>query len=152
MCSDTPNCGSAGTAGSGSTQLREQLIVAEYNQCRDVLVKNIELMDKSEAFFFGSAGLSVAYFLANCNANKHNTTVDPTKILVGFFPLFILLFGLLRFFALDNTISIYNNYLETIEIKHQKELKLTRFFRKKIKRFYIITDSLHIFWRLLVIV
>ena len=138
MCSDTSNGGSAGTAGTGPTELQEQLIVAEYNQCRSALLKNIELMDRSEVFYLTAAGAAAAYYLAKFRITPgHSATFIETN--VAFFPLYILVFGLLRFFALDNVVRIYNNYLKNIEEKHKNYLDFTGFFREKIKKFYFIT-------------
>lgn len=113
-----------------SKELREQLIVAEYNQCRSALLKNIELMDRSEVFYLTAAAAATAYFLTN-DKIASGKTIPIIELLVGLFPLYILLFGLFRFLALDRTVKIYNDYLQKIEDKHKNSIGLTTFFRKK---------------------
>ncbi len=131
MSSETSNA----SQNEPSKELQEQLIVAEYNQCRNALIKNIELMDRSETFFLSAAAAVFAY---SSSVHKNLTFGVTFKVL----PLLILLAGLLRFFVLDKAVGYYNDYLAVIENKYKMKinnkckniLDLTNFFRRKNKK------------------
>jgi hypothetical protein len=109
--------------------LSNQLIVAEYEQCRAALLKNVELMDRSENFYLGgAAAAAVLVFNSTTNAN-YPCLQHPADILLVCAPLIILIIGLLRFVVLDRTVKIYNNYIEQIEDKNHKIIKFTKTFR-----------------------
>lgn len=113
---------SSASQNEPSKELREQLIVSEYNQCRNALVKNIELMDRSETFFLSAAAAAFAYFFPN---HENQTFAVIFKVL----PLLILLAGLQRFFVLDKAVGYYNDYLVSIEDRYKNLINLTNYFR-----------------------
>lgn len=109
--------------------LSNQLIVAEYEQCRAALLKNIELMDKSEVFYLSGSVIVAAYSAASNSHINYMTRQYSQEFMVLMLPIFILILGIIRFFVLDKTVYIYNQYLEAIESKN-KYLNLTAFFRR----------------------
>lgn len=133
----------------GSTE--SGLVVAEYNACRQMIVKNIEIMEKLETFSVGASAAAAAFSIALIKADISdvsrsclgtyatnaifNTTPIHAPSLSAFvlgsaiLPIIIVLFGFTRFWALDKTIGTYNRYIIGIERRHP-DINLTSHYRR----------------------
>lgn len=101
--------------------IKEQLLIEEYKSCRDLIAKNIDIMEKTEVYAVG-AGAAVFAFSAS----------SPVWVVAfgsALIPLVIAGLGYLRFVGLDDTINKINDYLVTLEKKY-KTINWTTFYRK----------------------
>lgn len=89
--------------------LSNQLIVTEYEQCRAALLKNIELMDKSEVFYLSGSVIVAAYSAASNSHINYMTRQYSQEFMVLMLPIFILILGIIRFlYWIKLCISITN--------------------------------------------
>lgn len=101
--------------------LAEKLAVEEYKSCRDLIAKNIEIIEKNEVYAVGSSA-AVAVF----SISQHDRLVC---LAASYLPLAISILGFLRFFGVDQTIRKINNYLVTVERRHEALMGWTQFYR-----------------------
>ena len=105
--------------------LNEKLLIEEYKSCRDLIGKNIDIIEKTEIYAVGaSAGLFVFSL---------SSTVKTVAVASAWLPLLIAALGIVRFWGLDDTIDKINNYLVTLEKKYSS-INWTTFYRAHNKK------------------
>lgn len=98
-----------------------QLLIEEYKSCRDLLAKNIEIMEKSEIYAIGAVAASAVY----CLSSKNPTVV----VLSSWLPFSISFLGLIRFLGLNSIIGTLNDYFEFIEARRENKIVWTTYYR-----------------------
>lgn len=88
------------------------LEVEEYKACRDLISKNIDIIEKSEIYAVGAAAASAAFALSN--------PIPLVRETAAYLPAFIAIFGFVRYLGIDKTMHIIHDYIETIEVKYPK--------------------------------
>lgn len=89
----------------------DKLAVEEYKACRDLIVKNIEIMEKNEVYALGAAA---ALFVFSISASDRKVALAS-----AFTPVLVSALGALRFYGLDKTIDLTNAYLIDLEGRHR---------------------------------
>ena len=133
------------------------ILKEEYVACRDLILKNIELLEKTEIVIIIAAATSAAFsitFYTNGVQSKifrmHQSLYSVTY-LMAFLPIVITYFGVLRFMITDRAIGIYNDYIEQIEAVYSfnvgniRLINLTNFFRERNRRLPIRLFH-HLLW------
>jgi hypothetical protein len=122
--------------------VNDQLLVEEYKSCRDLIIKNIDIIEKTEVY---AVGASAAIFVFSLSA-----TARTVGVLSAWLPLVIAILGFMRFLGLDDTIDKINNHLVNLEKKH-KSINWTTFYREHNKKKFLKKTRYSI-WFLLMIV
>lgn len=137
-----------------SVELNKDLIIAEYSACRDILSKNIDIMEKFEIYSVGAIAASMVFLLNLCFEDINfieQLKNHPDIRRIFLIPFVISLFGLMKFYSLDSVIGVYNDYLEKLECTYGV-LGLTTHFRKWNKSSPISLRVIHyFFWGLLMV-
>jgi hypothetical protein len=98
-----------------------KLLIEEYKSCRDLIAKNIDIIEKTEFYAVGSSA-AVAVF-----------SISQTERLIcltaSYLPLAIAILGLLRFLGIDSTIRKINNYLIDVEKRYKSQIGWTHSYR-----------------------
>lgn len=98
----------------------DQLLIEEYKSCRELILKNIEIMEKNEIYAIGACA---ALFVFSLQTPDHLVSV-----VTGWLPLIIVILGWLRFFSLDYVIKRINGYLVEVE-RDNPPLRWTTYYR-----------------------
>ncbi len=106
-----------------SDDLAEKLGVEEYKSCRDLISKNIDIVEKTEVYAIGAAAASAAFCLTHL---KDTVVRDASAIL----PLAVSVVGLLRYVGVDRTISKINRYLRLVELRHKRHIGWSRYYKR----------------------
>ena len=124
-----------------SDGLASRLAIEEYKSCRDLIAKNIDIIEKNEVYGVGAAGAVAVFSLS---------ATDRTVCLVGsYLPLAISVVGLVRYFGIDRTIHKINNYLEGVEARYEGVLGWTRSYRSANKVRWL-KGSRYLIWTILI--
>jgi hypothetical protein len=91
-------------------ELDEQLLVEEYKSCRELILKNIDIMEKNAVYVTGACAL---IFVFSLQANGHIVSV-----IAALLPPVIACLGWWRFRGLNDVIDKINGYLAKLEKSH----------------------------------
>jgi hypothetical protein len=103
----------------------DQLLVEEYKSCRDLIAKNIDIMEKTEVYAVGASAAIIVFSLS--------ATVRAVGVVSAWLPLVIAILGFVRFLGLDDTIDKINNHLIELERKYAS-INWTTFYREHNKK------------------
>jgi hypothetical protein len=87
--------------------IAERLLIEEYKSCRELIAKNIDIMEKTEIY---AVGASAAIMLFSLSA-----TVRTVGIVSAWLPAVIAFLGFARFIGIDDVIDKINDYIQTLE-------------------------------------
>ena len=122
--------------------LKENLLIEEYKSCRELIAKNIDIMEKTEVY---AVAASAALFVFSLSA-----TVKTVAIASAWLPLIIAILGFMRFYGLDDTIDKINSYFIELEKKFGS-IRWTTFYREKNKK-KVLKKTRYSIWIVLLIV
>lgn len=122
--------------------IQNELLVEEYRSCRDLIAKNIDIIEKTEVY---AVGASAAIFVFSLSS-----TTKTIAVASAWLPLVIALLGFLRFRGIDDTIDKINNYLMKIE-KKVETINWTTFYRENNKK-KELKKTRYAFWIVLMLV
>jgi hypothetical protein len=116
--------------------IEEQLLVEEYKSCRELILKNIDIIEKTAIYAIGACAAIGVYSLQASD----RVVADITILLAPI----VAILGWLHFAAMDEIISKINGHLMETEEKHPA-LNWTHYYRannrpKKLK------NLRHAFW------
>jgi len=117
------------------------LVIEEYKSCRELLSKNIDIIEKTEVYAVGAAAAASAFCLSS--------TVDAVARFSCWLPLAISVLGLVRFVGIDATIGKINNYLVSIETKYPV-ISWTQSYRQQ-NTIKVLKGSRYIIWVVLIL-
>ena len=120
----------------------DKLLVEEYKSCRELIAKNIDIIEKTEVY---AVGASAAIFVFSLSA-----TVRAVAIAAAWLPLVIAILGVVRFYGLDDTIDKINNHLVVLEKKYHA-INWTTFYREHNKK-KVLKKTRYGIWIMLIIV
>ena len=80
-----------------SVEINDQLLIEEYKSCRDLILKNIDIMEKNEIY---ATGACAAIFVFSLQTSDHLVSKITARV-----PLLIAALGWLRFYGLDDVID-----------------------------------------------
>lgn len=118
------------------------LIIEEYKSCRELIGRNIEIIEKNEVFVVGACG---AVFIYSLSASSHQVAT-----LTSWLPVIISILGYIRYYGLDKTISFINDYLMALE-RGYPSLGWTGFYRFK-NQDRILKRTRQLFWIVLFVI
>jgi hypothetical protein len=98
----------------------DALQIEEYEFCRQLIIENISVIEKTEIYAVGAVAATIAF-----SASQSNPLL---AFLSSLLPLIISIIGFTRFFGMDKTIGRINSYLITLEEK-QPNIKWTEYYR-----------------------
>lgn len=119
-----------------------KLLVEEYKSCRELIAKNIDIIERTEVY---AVGACAAIFVFSLSA-----TVKGVAIASAWLPVVIAVLGLVRFWGLDDTIDKINSYFITIENRFET-IKWTTYYREKNKK-KLLKKTRYGFWFVLIVV
>jgi hypothetical protein len=119
--------------------VEDRLLIEEYKSCRDLIGKNIDIIEKTEVYAAGAAG-AVALF----SLSATQWIVAATS---SWLPFVISILGVLRFMGIDGTIDKINNYLVSVEKRYPK-LNWTSSYREQ-NQYKVLKKSRYGFWVIL---
>jgi hypothetical protein len=119
-----------------SDPIEERLLIEEYKSCRDLIARNIDIIERTEVYAVGAAAASATFSLAATDSLLSDATC--------WIPLAISLLGLIRYIGIDSTIHKINNYLEEVERKYPL-LGWTRSYRKQ-NKWKILKATRYVIW------
>lgn len=122
-----------------SETLEDKLLVEEYKACRDLIAKNIDIIETAEVYAVGAAGASAAFAIASASS--------LVAWCCSFLPAIITLLGWRRWQGIDVTIGKLNDYLITVE-KRFRSLGWTSYYRDNNEK-RELKHSRESFWRIL---
>jgi hypothetical protein len=96
------------------------LLIEEYKSCRELILKNIDIMERNELY---AAGASATLFVYSLQSLDHLVSV-----ITAWLPVIVAVLGFLRFFGLDDVIDKINGHLVEVETAHPP-LNWTTYFR-----------------------
>lgn len=96
------------------------LLVEEYKSCRELILKNIDIMEKTEVY---ATGACAAIFVFSLQSSDHIVSV-----ITAWLPVFITMLGFLRFYGLDDVIDKINGHLVELETRNPP-LNWTKYYR-----------------------
>src|SRR6266481_5258942 len=99
----------------------DQLLVEEYKSCRDLIAKNIDIIEKTEVYAVGASAAIIVFSLS--------ATIRTVGVVSAWLPLVIAVLGFVRFLGLDDTIDKINNHLINLEGKYDS-INWTTFYRQ----------------------
>lgn len=124
---------------------KEALIIEEYKSCRGLIIKNIEIMEKFEIYSVFAIAISLAFSISI--SHKKYKFYDISTII----PIFISVFGFIKYISLDKAIGIYNKYLINTE-QQVVTIDLSSFFKNQNNKNFINLRFVHcVFWILLIV-
>lgn len=89
------------------TETEKDLVIEEYKSCRELIGRNIEIIERNEIYVVGACAVIVVF------------TIDKGSNLLtlgaAWLPLVLARVGRTRYEALDSTIGIINNYIKIQE-------------------------------------
>ncbi|WP_375411070.1 hypothetical protein [uncultured Bradyrhizobium sp.] len=100
--------------------VEDRLLIEEYKSCRDLISKNIDIIEKTEVYAVGAAGATAVF--------SFSATQQIVATVSAWLPFVIALLGFVRFLGIDSTINKINTYLVALETKYPK-LNWTTFYR-----------------------
>lgn len=106
-----------------STQ--EKLLIEEYKSCRELIAKNIDIIERTEVYAVAAAA---ALFVFSLSAT--NKTI---AVVSAWMPLVVAILGLMRFRGIDDTIDKINSYFIKLEGRYAT-IGWTTFYREKNKK------------------
>jgi hypothetical protein len=112
------------------------LLIEEYKSCRELILKNIDIMEKNEVFVTGACA---AIFVFSLQSSDH-----VVATITSWLPPVITALGWLRFYGLDNVIDKINGRLIEIESAHPP-LHWTTYYRAHNKP-KILKRTRHALW------
>jgi hypothetical protein len=96
------------------------LLIEEYKSCRELILKNIDIMEKNEVY---ATGACAAIFVFSLQSSDHIVSV-----VTAWLPVIITILGFLRFYGLDDVIDKINGHLVELETGHPP-LNWTKYYR-----------------------
>ena len=103
------------------SQPESDLLVEEYKSCRELIKKNIEIIESNEIYIVGASGASAIFYLTS--------SADTAAYVAAWLPLVLSLVGFLRYTGLDQTIHTIDDYLVSLETKFPA-LGYTSYYRQ----------------------
>ncbi|MDN3592403.1 hypothetical protein [Methylobacterium adhaesivum] len=89
------------------TETEKDLVIEEYKSCRELIGRNIEIIERNEVYVIGACAVIIIF------------TIDKGNNLLTFcaawLPLVLAYVGLRRYQALDSTIDLIDKYIEKQE-------------------------------------
>jgi hypothetical protein len=125
------------------SEIDDKLLVEEYKSCRDLIGRNIEIIERSEVYAIGATA-AIAVFCLSRSASQ--ITIAKTAC---WMTLLIPILGLVRFIGVDDTIDKINNYLVELEKKHPS-IGWTTSYRAQ-NRYKILKKSRYAIWVVLIV-
>jgi hypothetical protein len=122
--------------------IAEQLLIEEYKSCRELIAKNIDIIEKTEV---GAVAACAAIFVFSLSASTR-----AVAIVSAWLPLVIAILGFLRFYGLDDTIDKINSRFVELE-KIYKLIHWTTFYREKNKK-KVLKRTRYAIWFVLMLV
>ena len=101
------------------SEINNELLIEEYKSCRDLILKNIDIMQKNEVY---ATGACAAIFVFSLQAQDH-----VVAVVAAWLPPVITLLGWLRSYGLDDVIDKINGHLIELEAAYPP-LKWTTYF------------------------
>jgi hypothetical protein len=123
-------------------RVRDKLLVEEYKSCRDLIGKNIDIIEKTEVYALGAIACIFVFSLSS--------TERIVSVAAAWLPMVISFLGLVRFIGLDNTIDKINLYLISVEQKYGSINWTT--FHKAANTKKVLKKTRYCFWITLPIV
>lgn len=105
-----------------SDKSEEALRTEEYKVCKQQILENIKAMDQLEIYSVGAIAGVFVFALSQSDKN--------IVVLAVMLACLIALLGFLRFWALDSTIGVLNDYVQGLE-KQIEKIGWTTFYREK---------------------
>lgn len=118
------------------------LLIEEYKACRNLIAKNIDIIEKTEVAAVAACAALFVFSLSS--------TVRTVAVASAWLPLVIASLGFLRFYALDDTIDKINSHFIELEKKY-KSIHWTTFYREKNKK-KVLKRTRYAIWIILMIV
>ena len=88
----------------------KDLVIEEYRACRDLIGRNIEIIERNEVYVVGACAVVFVFSI-----DKGDNLLT---LITAFLPLALALIGRKRYIALDETISTINKYLIIQETRY----------------------------------
>ena len=100
--------------------VNDGLLIEEYKSCRELILKNIDIMEKTEVY---ATGACAAIFVFSLQSSDRIVSV-----VTAWLPIIITILGILRFYGLDDVIDKINGHLIELERAHPP-LNWTTYYR-----------------------
>jgi hypothetical protein len=126
----------ANTKANSAKDVQGDLVVEEYKSCRELLSKNIDIIEKTEVYAAGAAAAASAFCLSS--------TVDAVAKSSCWLPLIVSVLGLVRFVGIDATIGKINNHLVSMENTYPA-ISWTKSYRQQ-NKIKVLKASRYIIW------
>jgi hypothetical protein len=91
--------------------INDELLIEEYKSCRELILKNIDIMERNEVY---ATGACAAIFVFSLQAGNYLVSIISVWL-----PPIIAFLGYLRFRGLDDVIDKINGYLIKVEAAHE---------------------------------
>jgi hypothetical protein len=118
-----------------------KLLIEEYKSCRELIAKNIDIIEKTEVYAVGAWAAVFVFSLSS--------TVRAVAVASAWLPLVIAGLGFVRFYGLDDTIDKINNHFIALEKKFDS-INWTTFYREQNKK-KVLKKTRYGFWITLII-
>lgn len=125
-----------------TNRIEDQLLIEEYKSCRELIAKNIDIIEKSEV---AAVAACAALYVFSLSA-----TTRAVAVFSAWLPLVISSLGALRFYGLDDVIDKINDRFVVLEDKY-KTIQWTTFYREKNKK-KVLKHTRYAIWLVLAIV
>jgi hypothetical protein len=102
------------------SDVKDGLLIEEYKSCRELILKNIDIMEKNEVY---ATRACAALFVFSLQSADHIVSVATAWL-----PVIITVLGFLRFYGLDDVIDKINGHLVELETKHPPQ-NWTKYYR-----------------------
>ncbi|RVD58878.1 hypothetical protein EN866_19440 [Mesorhizobium sp. M2D.F.Ca.ET.223.01.1.1] len=124
------------------TEIERGLLIEEYKSCRELIGRNIDIIEKSEVYAIGACAAIFVFVLG---------VSDPLLYrIAAWLPLVVSILGLIRYIGIDSTIHKINDYLEKVEAEYTC-IGWTTFYRAA-NTDKILKKSRYSFWGGLILV
>jgi hypothetical protein len=93
------------------TDTEKDLVIEEYKACRELIGRNIEIIERNEVYVVGACAVVMVFAI--------DKGENILTIIIPFLPLVLAIIGLKRYVALDATISRIDKYIKKQESKYK---------------------------------